>query len=120
MLGTNDNDALKSTSGNDLFKGNGGHDTFVFKSDFGADVIKGFDATGRHHDVVQFSKSVFDNFADVLSHAAQSGHDVAIHAGGSNTLTLKDTKLAPYLVLRVNGVRAGGPAARPRAGPLGR
>jgi hypothetical protein len=94
VLGTNGNDALKSTSGNDLFKGNGGHDTFVFKSDFGADVIKGFDATGRHHDVVQFSKSVFDNFADVLSHAAQSGHDVAIHAGGSNTLTLKDTKLA--------------------------
>jgi hypothetical protein len=94
VLGTNGNDVLKGTSGNDLFKGNGGQDTFVFTSNFGADVINNFSATGRSHDVVQFSKSVFDNFADVLAHAAQSGHDVVIDAGGGNTLTLKDTKLA--------------------------
>ncbi len=94
VLGTNGGDVLKGTSGHDLFKGNGGQDTFVFASNFGADVIKNFDATGRNHDVVQFSKSVFDSFADVLAHAAQSGHDVVIDAGGGNTLTLKDTKLA--------------------------
>ncbi|WP_425908320.1 Ig-like domain-containing protein [Nitrobacter sp. TKz-YC02] len=94
VLGTNGDDVLTATSGNDLFKGNGGHDTFVFKSNFGADVISNFTAAGRGHDVVQFSKSVFDNFADVLSHAAQSGNDVTIDAGGGNTLTLKDTKLA--------------------------
>ncbi|ABE63773.1 hypothetical protein Nham_3027 [Nitrobacter hamburgensis X14] len=94
ILGTGGNDVLKSTSGNDLFHGHGGHDTFVFAPNFGADVITDFRASGRSHDVVQFSKSVFDNFADVLSHAAQSGHDVAIDSGGGNTLTLKDTKLA--------------------------
>lgn len=94
VLGTNGNNVLKGTSGSDLFQGNGGHDTFVFTSNFGADVIKDFSATGRNHDVVQFSKSVFDSFADVLAHAAQSGHDVVIDAGGGNTLTLKDTKLA--------------------------
>lgn len=94
VLGTNGNDVLNGTSGNDLFKGNGGQDTFVFTSNFGADVISNFTAYGRGHDVVQFSKSVFDNFADVLAHAAQSGHDVVIDAGGGNTLTLKDTKLA--------------------------
>jgi hypothetical protein len=94
VLGTNGNDVLNSTSGNDLFMGNGGRDTFVFKPNFGADVISDFTAAGRGHDVVQFSKSVFDNFADVLSHAEQSGHDVTIDAGGGNTLTLKDTKLA--------------------------
>ena len=94
VLGTNSNDVLKSTSANELFKGNGGHDTFVFTSNFGADTINDFRASGCGHDVVQFSKSVFDNFADVLAHAAQSGHDVVINAGGGNTLTLKDTKLA--------------------------
>ncbi|MBN8968241.1 MAG: hypothetical protein J0G95_07240 [Rhizobiales bacterium] len=94
VLGTNCNDVLKGTSGNDFFKGNGGQDTFVFTSNFGADIIKDFNAIGRNHDVVQFSKSVFDSFADVLAHAAQNGHDVLIDAGGGNTLTLKDTKLA--------------------------
>ena len=94
VLGTGSGDVLKSTSGNDLFKGNGGNDTFVFTPNFGADVISNFSATGRSHDVVQFSKSVFDSFADVLAHASQSGHDVVIDAGGGNTLTLKDTKLA--------------------------
>ncbi len=94
VLGTDGNDVLKSTSGNDLFKGNGGNDTFAFASNFGKDVVSNFDAYGRNHDVVQFSKSVFDDFADVLAHAAQSGRDVVIDAGGGNSLTLKDTKLA--------------------------
>lgn len=94
ILGTNGGDTLKGTSGNDLFSGNGGRDTFVFAANFGKDVIKDFQEAGRSHDVVQFSKSVFDSFADVLSHASQSGHDVVINAGSGNTLTLKDTKLA--------------------------
>jgi hypothetical protein len=94
ILGTHGGDTLKSTSGDDLFKGNGGHDTFVFAPNFGKDVITDFRASGFSHDVVQLSKSVFDNFADVLAHAAQSGHDVVINAGAGNTLTLKDTKLA--------------------------
>jgi Bacterial Ig-like domain/RTX calcium-binding nonapeptide repeat (4 copies) len=94
ILGTNHSDTLKGTSGNDLFSGNGGRDTFVFAPNFGKDVIKDFQEAGRSHDVVQFSKSVFDNFADVLSHASQSGHDVVINAGSGHTLTLKDTKLA--------------------------
>jgi hypothetical protein len=94
VLGTNRADTIKSTSGNDLLKGNGGHDTFVFAPNFGKDVITDFQASGRGHDVVQISKSVFDSFADVLSHASQSGHDVVINAGGVHTLTLKDTKMA--------------------------
>ncbi len=94
ILGTNGGDTLKGTSGNDLFSGNGGRDTFVFAPNFGKDVIKDFQEAGRSHDVVQFSKSVFDSFADVLSHASQSGQDVVINAGSGHTLTLKDTKLA--------------------------
>lgn len=94
ILGTDGSDTLKSTSGNDLFHGHGGNDTFVFEPNFGADVINDFRASGRGHDVVQFGKSVFDNFADVLAHASQQGHDVVIDAGDGNSLTLKHTKLA--------------------------
>ncbi|MET4217672.1 hypothetical protein ACVWWG_000845 [Bradyrhizobium sp. LB7.2] len=86
------NTTLKGTSGNDTFVGSSQADTFVFASKFGHDVIKDFAASGPAHDTVQFSKSVFDSFASVLSHAAQSGPDVVI-ATGSDTLTLKNTKL---------------------------
>jgi Ca2+-binding RTX toxin-like protein len=93
-LGSTGGDTLTSTAGNDLFVGNGGHDTFVFAPNFGHDVIKDVSAGWRSHDVVQFSKSVFDNFADVLAHATQSGNDVVIAAGTADSLTLKNVKLA--------------------------
>jgi hypothetical protein len=54
---------------------------------------KDFNANGRGHDVIQFSKSVFVNFADVLAHATRSGHDVVI-ADHGDSLTLKHTKLS--------------------------
>ncbi|WP_404534692.1 Ig-like domain-containing protein [Bradyrhizobium ottawaense] len=81
-----------STSGNDVFVGTSKADTFSFAANFGNDVIKGFVAGGPAHDTVEFSKTVFDSFASVLSHAAQSGTDVVI-ATGSDTLTLKNTQL---------------------------
>jgi hypothetical protein len=92
ILGTYGANTLKGTSGDDIFIGNGHPDTFVFAPNFGNDTIKDFRATGSAHDVVQFSKSMFDNFADVLSHATQSGQDVLI-TSGHDTLTLKNTKI---------------------------
>ena len=92
ILGSSRSNNLSSTAGDDLLVGNGGSDTFVFNANFGKDVIKDFDATGRSHDVLEFSKSVFDSFASVLNHASQLGQDVVISAG-SDTLTLKNTKL---------------------------
>ena len=86
------NTTLTSTSGDDTFVGSSQADTFVFGANFGNDVIKGFVARGPAHDTIEFSKSVFDSFASVLSHATQSGTDVVI-ATGSDTLTLKNTKL---------------------------
>ena len=59
ILGSTGNNTLKGTSGDDFFTGNGGADTFVFAAKFGNDVIKDFAATGRSHDVVQFSKSAY-------------------------------------------------------------
>ncbi|WP_247370085.1 MULTISPECIES: Ig-like domain-containing protein [unclassified Bradyrhizobium] len=86
------NTTLKSTSGDDTFVGSSQADTFVFGAGFGNDVIKGFVARGPAHDTIEFSKSVFDSFASVLSHATQSGTEVVI-ATGSDTLTLKNAKL---------------------------
>ncbi|MGY3507752.1 Ig-like domain-containing protein [Bradyrhizobium lupini] len=81
-----------STSGNDAFVGTTKADTFSFAANFGNDVIKDFTASGPAHDMIQFSKSVFDSFASVLSHATQSGQDVVIATGG-DTLTLKNMKV---------------------------
>ncbi len=94
IVGTNGRDTLVSTSGNDLMVGRGGSDTFVFSANFGNDVIKDFQASGWGHDVVRFSRSTFDGFADVLSHAAQAGADVVITASAADSLTFKNLKLA--------------------------
>jgi hypothetical protein len=94
ILGSTHNNTLTSTAGNDYFVGNGHPDTFVFAANFGNDVIKDFVAGGRGHDVVQFSNSVYDNFASVLAHAAQVGQDIVISAGANDSLTLKNTKLS--------------------------
>lgn len=92
IIGSGRSNTLTGTTGNDVMVGKAGADTFVFASNFGHDVIKDFAAGGPAHDTVEFSKGVFDSFASVLSHAAQSGHDVVV-ATGSDTLTLKNTKL---------------------------
>ena len=92
IIGSGRSNTLTGTTGNDVMVGKAGADTFTFASNFGQDVIKDFAARGPAHDTIEFSKSVFDSFASVLSHAAQSGHDVVI-ATGSDTLTLKNTQL---------------------------
>ena len=86
--GSTGNNTLTSTAGNDLFVGHGGQDTFVFAPNFGNDVVTDFRAGGRSHDVIQFSKSVFDSFASVLAHASQIGQDVVISADASDSVTL--------------------------------
>lgn len=92
IVGSTRSNTLKSTSGDDIFVGNGHPDTFVFAANFGNDVIKDFVSSGRGHDTLQFSRTTFDSFASVLSHASQVGQDVVISTG-HDTLTLKNTKL---------------------------
>ncbi len=93
ILGSTGSNTLKSTSGNDVLVGGGQADTFVFAANFGRDVIKDFVTSGSAQDTIQFSKTTFDSFASVLSHASQVDQDVVI-SSGNDTLTLKNTKLS--------------------------
>jgi Ca2+-binding RTX toxin-like protein len=93
-IGSTHKDSIVSSPGNDIMAGGSGQDTFTFAASFGKDVITDFRASGYNHDIIQLSKSVFDNFADVLSHATQSGHDVVIAGNAGDTLTLKQTALS--------------------------
>jgi hypothetical protein len=95
ILAASNTSMFKGTGGDDFMYSNSSNlnDTFVFVSNFGHSTIQGFTAAGSGHDTVQFSKSVFDSFASVLSHASQVGQDVVI-SSGSDTLKLLNTKLS--------------------------
>jgi Ca2+-binding RTX toxin-like protein len=67
-------------TGNDISVGKRAADTFVFASNFGRDVLKDVVA-GASQDSIQYSKTVFDSFANVLAHASRAGNDAAIATG---------------------------------------
>jgi hypothetical protein len=95
MLMASNTSTLTGTGGDDFMYSSSSqvNDTFVFAANFGHSAIQGFTTSGPGHDTVQFSKSVFDSFASVLSHASQVGQDVVI-ASGNDTLKLLNTKLS--------------------------
>lgn len=89
LVGTSSANALISTAGNELLYGGGGADTFSFTSLFGRDIIADFTASGTRHDLLNFhGSSVLNNFASVMSHAAQVGSGVVITQDANNALTL--------------------------------
>jgi hypothetical protein len=96
ILGSTRSDTVTGTTGNDLIVGNGGSDTFVFVDNFGNDTIKDFEASHAvawRNDTIEFSKSVFDDFGNMLSHASQVGQDVVI-SSGNDSLTLKNASVS--------------------------
>ncbi len=93
-LGTTGNNTIKVGPSNDIATGNGGADTFVFGTSLGNDIITDFYASGRSHDVLQFSHNTFRSFAAVLAHAAQVGSDVVITVDAADTVTLKNVHLS--------------------------
>ena len=103
MVATSSGAAIVAASNTSTLTGTGGddflfssssqlNDTFVFASNFGHSTVQGFTVAGSGQDIIQFSKTVFDSFASVLSHASQVGQDVVI-SSGSDTLKLLNTKL---------------------------
>jgi hypothetical protein len=76
---------------NDILNAGSAADTFVFKSDFGTNVVNNF-VSGT--DTLQFSQSVFANANVALSSAHQVGSDVAITFDSRDVVTLHNLQLA--------------------------
>ena len=97
LLGSAFNDTLRGDAnankieggaGNDTLTGNAGNDTFVFHAGYGQDTISDFAAGAAVADVIQVDTSLFANFADIQSHAAQVGSNTVITYDAANTITL--------------------------------
>ena len=74
----------------DVLKGNAGADTFVFKPNFGRDIVADFASTagaGANHDVLEF-QGVFANAQAALDAAVDVGNDVLITLDANNSVTL--------------------------------
>jgi Ca2+-binding RTX toxin-like protein len=80
-------------AGNDTLNGGSGNDVFVFRPGFGIDAINAFD-DATTNDIIEFSSSVFADFAAVQAVSAQVGADVVITASPTDTITLKNYNLA--------------------------
>jgi Ca2+-binding RTX toxin-like protein len=109
LLGHNGHDALKGYGGDDRLDGGDGadrlsggggadslrggadNDTFVFSGDFGHDII--LDVAPRGDDL-QFDRSIFKSFDQVLANSAQVGSDVVITIDADRSITLENVRLA--------------------------
>ena len=88
IYGTNGNNIIVSTSGSDILTGGGGTNTFVFSgTNFGKDVVTDFAAKGAKHDILEFGRDAFANFADLIRHATEVGKDVVIAHDPNDTAT---------------------------------
>jgi peptidoglycan/xylan/chitin deacetylase (PgdA/CDA1 family) len=95
VVGSDGRNTLTSTDANEIFTGKGGADSFVFKANFGKDVIRDFDeGAHRGHDYVRFSKALFSSFDSVMSAARQVGTDVVITTSAGDSLALWNVRKA--------------------------
>ena len=89
LWGGKGSDAVTGGAGDDLLSGGSKADVFQFAAGFGHDVISDFAATGVRHDVLQFSRTVFENFAQVSAASDQVGADVVIRTAGGDDIVLR-------------------------------
>lgn len=93
LNGWNGDDRLIGGSGNDSLTGGYGTDVFAFQPGFGKDTILDFRAY-YIPDKIEFSTSLFANFAAVQSAMAQVGSDVRITYDPSNDVLIKNVTMA--------------------------
>ncbi|MHC2384712.1 Ca2+-binding RTX toxin-like protein [Bradyrhizobium liaoningense] len=87
-------DILAGDAGNDILSGGSGADVFMFAAGFGKDTVTDFATTGASADVLQFSSSLFSDFAEVMSHTTQVGNNVVVTLDADNTVTLANLQMA--------------------------
>lgn len=90
LTGGAGDDVLIGASG-DRLVGGAGSDTFVFNAGPGKEVIADFDPNA---DRIHMSSWLAADFADLMSHARQSGSSVVISLTKSDVLTLEHVSLA--------------------------
>lgn len=96
LLGGTGKDILNGGAGKDILTGDTNIDTFVFKTKYGADTIKDFDAIGNDHDIIDLSGLVsVTGFADLKAHhLTVVGTSVVIDGGNGDKLVLENVKLS--------------------------
>ncbi|MGY3695006.1 VCBS repeat-containing protein [Bradyrhizobium sp. USDA 3240] len=94
LIGGNDPDVLIGGNG-DTLTGGPGPDTFLFRPNFGTNVIADFNVT---NDAIQFDKSIFANVSDVLNHTTNTAAGAIINNGHGDTITLTGITLAQLQV----------------------
>jgi Ca2+-binding RTX toxin-like protein len=94
LSGASGNDTLIGGMGNDSLTGGLSSDIFVFAPSFGTDTITDFKAGAATDDVIEFSTSIFADYAAVRAACVQSGSNVVLTASPGNSITLKSVTLA--------------------------
>lgn len=89
-----ENGAIVSTEADELMVGVTAEDHFVFKTDFGNDLVIGFDAGTGFDDVIDFRDNTFANYEAVLAAAVQVGDDVVLTLDDHNSITLSNVQLS--------------------------
>lgn len=90
LSGGSGNDVIGGSGGNDLLHGGLGHDVFVFRTDFGHDVIDDFGSSAGNFDMIFFAGDQFKDLRDVTAHMSQVGDDVLILANDTSSLLIKN------------------------------
>ena len=92
LNGSPGSDAINGRGGSDTLAGHGGSDNFeLIQTDFGHQSILDFDPSTN---TMSFSRSIFQDFADISNHMTQSGSDVVIAADANNDVTLHNVQLS--------------------------
>ncbi len=91
LSGSSGHDRLEGGDGDDILTGGAAVDRFVFASGYGQDRITDF----AGNDFILLDVALATDFADAMSHASQSGADVAF-TFGDDVLTLANRSLGSF------------------------
>lgn len=90
LVGGNGADVLIGGNG-DTLTGGPGPDTFVFRPNFGMNLITDFNVI---NEMIQFDKSIFSNVTDILNHMTNANAGALIDDGHGDTITLLGVTLS--------------------------
>ncbi len=80
----------------DVLVGGTGANTYVFNAGFGIETVTNFVPSGASADVLQFSKSVFADWAHLLGATKQSGANLVITLDAKDVITLQNVALSSF------------------------